>query len=259
MKPECYTALLNFFRPASFDIDRLYRKLITVFVKILPPKTIDGRVVPAGDQIKISKEGWRMPGIEKPRQESQNSGKGAFIEDLFGFIGMIVPGFNRSIPVMAGIRESKAKAGKAVEMMGKPAVLLLDAYFFSKMTLLTTAEYVDRNGRALLEIITRAKQFAVAYREPEGGSGKRRGRMCVYGEKVTLKTLFRKDRKDFIKTRLTPYGKKTEVHYLCMDLIQRPTRRKVEFVPTIIGNSHFMLISSSRTLDCETIIELFRN
>jgi hypothetical protein len=112
MKPERYTALLKFFRSNAFDIDRLYRKLITVFVKILPPKTVDGKVIPVGDHTKISKEGRRMPCIERMHQESQNSGKGAFIEGhLFGFIGMIVPGFNRSIPVMAGIRESKAKAG----------------------------------------------------------------------------------------------------------------------------------------------------
>jgi hypothetical protein len=64
------------------------------------------------------------------------------------------------------------QAGKVVEMMGKPAILLLDAYFFSKTTLMTAAGYIDKNGRALLEVIIRAKQFAVAYREPERGKGK---------------------------------------------------------------------------------------
>ena len=80
INPKHYTTLLKFFRSSSFDIDRLYQKLITVCMKILPPKTIDGRVVLVGDHIKISKEGRRMPAIEKLHQESQNSGKGAFIE-----------------------------------------------------------------------------------------------------------------------------------------------------------------------------------
>jgi hypothetical protein len=271
MKPKHYTALLKFFRSNAFDINSLYQKLITVFMKILPPETVNGNVILVGDHIKISKEGRGMPAIEKPRQESQNSGKGTFIEGhLFGFISMIIPGFNRSIPVMAGIQESKTKtggeslveqmvrqAGKVVEMMGKPAVLLLDAFFFSKTTLITAACYISKNGQALLSIITRAKQFAVAYREPEKGSGKRKGRKRLYGQKVILKTLFKENIKDFIKTNLMLYGKRTEVQYLCMDLIQRPTGQRVRFVLTIIGNSHFILMSSSRAFDCETIISLY--
>jgi hypothetical protein len=185
IKPERYTTLLKFFRSNSFDSDTLYRKLITVGMKILPPKTIDGKVILIGDHIKIAKEGRRMPAIEKLHQESQNSGKGTFIEGhRFGFISRVIPGFNRSIPVMGGIQESKAKtggeslivqtvkqAGKVVEMMGKPAVLLLDAYFFSKTTLMTAARYLDQRGQALLEVIVRAKSCAVAYREPEKPEG----------------------------------------------------------------------------------------
>jgi hypothetical protein len=157
---------------------------------------------------------------------------------------MVIPGFNRSIPVMGRIQESKAKsggeslveqmvrqAGKVVEMMGKPAILLLDAYFFSKTTLMTAAGYIDKNGRALLEVIVRAKQFAVAYREGEEPEGKRRGRKRIYGEKVTLKTMFKEHKKEFIKTTLVLYGKKTVVHYLCLDLIQRPTRQRVRYGP----------------------------
>jgi hypothetical protein len=112
MKEEHYTTLLKFFRSSAFDIDGLYRKLITVFLKILPPKTIDGTVILIGDHIKIAKEGRGMPAIEKLPQESQNSNKGTFIEGhLFGFISMVIPGFNRSIPVMAGLQESKTKTG----------------------------------------------------------------------------------------------------------------------------------------------------
>jgi hypothetical protein len=148
---------------------------------------------------------------------------------------MIIPGFNRSIPVMAGIQENKTnsggesvivqmvrEAGKTVEMMEKPAILLLDAFFFSKTPLITAAQCIGKNGQALLPVIIRAKRFAVAYREPESGS-----------------------------------GKKTEVHYLCMALIQRPTRQRVRFFLTIIGTTHFILMPSSGTLDCETIISLY--
>jgi hypothetical protein len=53
MKPERYTTPLKFFRSNAFDIDSLYQKLITVFMKVLSLKTIDGRVIPVGDHIKI--------------------------------------------------------------------------------------------------------------------------------------------------------------------------------------------------------------
>jgi hypothetical protein len=141
--------------------------------------------------------------------------------------------------------------------MGKPAVLLLDAYFFSKTTLMTAAAYIDRNGRSLLEVIVRAKQCAVAYGEPEKPEGNRKGRRRIYGKKVTLKTMFKERKKDFIKTTLMLYGRKTVVQYLCLDLIQRPTRQRVRYVLTIIGNRCFMLMSTSRTLDGEGIIWLY--
>jgi hypothetical protein len=34
-------------------------------------------------------------------------------------------------------------------------------------------------------------------------------------------------------------------------------RKEVKFVLTIIGNTHFMLMSSSRALDAQTIISLY--
>jgi hypothetical protein len=271
LKPQRYTALLKFFRSNAFDVDALYRKLITVFLKILPPQTVSGRVVLVGDHVKIAKEGLRMPAIEKLHQESQNSGKGTFIEGhMFGFVSMVIPGFNRSIPVMAGIQESKRRTGgeslveqmvkqggKVAEMMGKPGLMLLDAYFFSKTTLMTAARYIGKNGLPLLSVITRAKRFAVAYREPSGRGGKARGRKPVYGKKVVLSALFKEKRKEFVKTTIRLYGKKTAVQYLCADLIQRPTRQPVRFVLTIIGNARFMLMSSSRDFDGETIISLY--
>jgi hypothetical protein len=52
IKPERCTARLKFFRSTSFDIDRLYQKLITLCMRILPPKTVDGRVIPGGGPYK---------------------------------------------------------------------------------------------------------------------------------------------------------------------------------------------------------------
>jgi hypothetical protein len=119
MKPKRCAALLKFFRSDAFDLDALYRKLIVVFAKALPPKIIDGRVVPSGDHIKISKEGRRMPAIERLHQESQNSGKGAFIEGRrFGFISMIAPVLTGAFRLWRGYKRARRRLGEKVPWYG---------------------------------------------------------------------------------------------------------------------------------------------
>lgn len=44
-----------------------------------PLVKIDGRLLLAGDGIKISKEAKKMPGVKKLHQESDNSGKAPYI------------------------------------------------------------------------------------------------------------------------------------------------------------------------------------
>jgi hypothetical protein len=73
--------VLKFFRSNAFDVDTLYRKLVTVFLKILPPKTVDGKVILAAGHIKISKEGCGMPAIERLHQGTQ--GKGLLLKAIF--------------------------------------------------------------------------------------------------------------------------------------------------------------------------------
>jgi hypothetical protein len=61
-----------------------------------------------------------MPAIEKLHRESRNPGAGIFIKGrLFGFIRIIIPGFNRNIPMMAGIQESKRRQGGGSQYMGR--------------------------------------------------------------------------------------------------------------------------------------------
>jgi hypothetical protein len=57
------------------------------------------------------------------------------------------------------------------------------AAYFSKTTLTTATCYIGKNGQAPFEVITRVKQFAVAYREVEEGNGRRRGKKRIYGKK----------------------------------------------------------------------------
>jgi hypothetical protein len=200
MKPEQYTTMPRFFRSAAFTVEALYHKLIQLVMSHAAVTEINGRIVLSADHIKIPKEGMRMPGVQKRRQESQNSGKPEYIEGHnFGVVSMLDQGGDRirSIPVMAEIHESAAKTGgrsivektagmmgKTAKTAGKGAVGVCDACFFSKNMLDTAALFVDRNGKQLLHIVTRAKKNAAGFMPPSHKNRPRmRGRPRMYGKK----------------------------------------------------------------------------
>ncbi|GHU48179.1 hypothetical protein FACS1894200_04740 [Spirochaetia bacterium] len=82
-----------------------------------------------------------MPCIQKWHQESQNGQKKEYIEGhCWGFIGALICGIGRCIPLMGRIHESKVKtggnsiieqmlemAGKIAKNRGKAAIMVLDA------------------------------------------------------------------------------------------------------------------------------------
>jgi len=53
------------------------------------------------------------------------------------------------------------------------------------------------------------------------------------------------------------YGKKTEVKYLCLDLIWRPVKTLVRFVVVETDSGRCVLMSTSFTLTAEEIIEIY--
>jgi hypothetical protein len=272
MKPELYTTMLRFFRSGSFLIETLYRKLIALILRYGPVKEINGALVLIADHIKISKEGLRMAGIRKLHQESQNSGKGEYIQghnfgvaSILGEKGDTVT----SIPVMAAIHESKASGhgesiieqmgnmlGNAAKMAGKRVIAVCDAYFFAKTMLSSLAGFTDAQGLPLVELVTRAKKNAAGYTEPPP---RRRGagRPRIYGNRVKLKDCFRTRRKSFSETEVLLYGKQQKVRCLCLDLLWRPAKRVLRFVLTDINGKRFILMSSDCSLEAKQIIELY--
>jgi hypothetical protein len=57
----------------------VYTSLWQIVLSRCPLIEIDGRFLLAGDGIKISKEAEKMPGVKRLHQESDNSGKAAYI------------------------------------------------------------------------------------------------------------------------------------------------------------------------------------
>lgn len=79
IKPRLYTALLSFFRASSWQLKTIMHRWWQIVLSGCPLVKIDGRLLLAGDGIKISKEAKKMPGVKKLHQESDNSGKAPYI------------------------------------------------------------------------------------------------------------------------------------------------------------------------------------
>lgn len=79
IKPSLYTALLSFFRASSWQLKDIMHRWWQIVLSGCPLLHIDGRLLLAGDGIKISKEAEKMPGVKRLHQESDNSGKAPYI------------------------------------------------------------------------------------------------------------------------------------------------------------------------------------
>jgi hypothetical protein len=267
--------MLKFFRSSAYSLEEIYQKLQNLILKHAPVKEVGGRLILLADHIKVSKEGLRMACVQKWHQESQNSGKGEYIEGHnFGIVSVLSEsgGSLKSIPVKAEIHESRGQGGgesivrQMAVLMGetakkahRPAIGVCDAYFFSKTMLDTACEYVDSSGNPLLHIITRAKKNACGYERPPAPDNRagRRGRPKMYGKKVPLGGCFSGRHEDFTDTRMTLYGKEESLRYLSLDVLWKPVKRIVRFVLTEMNGARFMLMSSDITLSPEEILYLY--
>lgn len=98
IKPRLYTALLSFFRASSWQLKTIMHRWWQIVLSGCPLIKIDGRLILAGDGIKISKEAEKMPGVKKLHQESDNSGKAPYIYGHHhGVIGILAGWVKKTI------------------------------------------------------------------------------------------------------------------------------------------------------------------
>jgi hypothetical protein len=90
IEPALYTAMLSFFRASSWQLGEILQRWWRIVLDRCPLPQIDGRLLLAGDGIKISKEAERMPAVKRLHQESDNSGKAPYIYGHhWGVIGIL--------------------------------------------------------------------------------------------------------------------------------------------------------------------------
>jgi hypothetical protein len=280
LKPELYHSMMHFFRSTGYEVSHLYAKWIQVAEREIGFLEVSGRTVLLGDHIKIPKEGRRMPGVQIIRQESQNSGKGDFIEGhIHAQVSAVVSrdGVSRSLPLITQRQQSPPRkegskkpdgetlvtqmlnlSAKVVESIGNAVmVIALDAYFAKATAFLAADKCVDETGSRFLEIVTRGRDDTVGYTLPKPQPKGKRGPKPKYGDKISLWALF-SDMDCFSEAILMLYGKPTNVKYLCLDLKWKPLDgRLIRFTLVDSPLGKMILMCSDLTLAPEDAITIY--
>lgn len=276
LRPSLYHTALHFFRSDGYKVDMLYEKWIDIAMMYAPVHRIGERVLLLGDHIKICKEGRRMPDIQIIHQESQNAGKGEYIEGHnYGQVSAVITKgkASRSLPLITELQTAPPKqegskkpksdtlvvqmvklAKKVAKSIDAPTVIALDAYF-SKGAAFITADTTE-DGEKPIAIVTRGRINTVGYKTPEPPKEKRRGRPRIYGDKVVLNVLF-SDMSKFKEVSMLLYGKPTKVKYMVIDLLWKPVKKQIRFVllESVLGRC--ILLSSDISLSAEEIITIY--
>jgi hypothetical protein len=217
--------------------------------------------------------------VKKLHQESENSSKPEYIfGHMFGVVGILAGMKSKlfCIALSASVQDGVSKlrefedptapssshvvqvitqAGKIATQIG-PSVILLDRYFLSVPALKKAMEFVDKWGKPLLQIVTKAKRSVVAYAEPPVYSG--RGRRPIKGHSIKLNDLFETEKSNFVAAHVFLYGKMQDLSYYSIDLLWgKKHYQKLRFVLVSYNGINSILVSTSLELTPLKIIELY--
>jgi hypothetical protein len=236
----CYRRLLHLFGSAGIDLSALTRLWVGLVLSRFRPLEVDGYRLVVADGLKVAKEGHRMPGVKSLHQESQNNSKPEYVMghsyQAVGLLADADPG-PMCVPlasrlhegVKRGPGERRTLLDKLVALLlplagllGKPVILLADAYYASRKIVLPLLA-------AGHHLVTRVRTNAVAYRVATPPAKRRRGRPHTYGAKVRLRELWGSP--DFVSASSPVYGEAfVTIRVLVLDLVWRPVGRLVRFV-----------------------------
>lgn len=286
--PECYEALIHFFRSSAYSLDLLRKQWYFCVLRNAPLNICRNRIILVGDGVKQSKEARKMPGVKKMTQESETCSKPQFIHGhLFGALGVVVSTRTKrfcmplKVNIQDGLRSAAVwqecsgiiniseenhieqvvrSAFEAAEMLGK-SYILLDRYFLSR----TALRLMDKmnlekssNGETLVEIVTKAKSNCKAYMKPLPKRPGSKGRPRKKGKRICLWELFECPER-FTKANIHLYGKLETVSYYCINLLWgQGLYRELRFVLVLRGTGEkSVLVSTDLTLRPKHIIELY--
>ena len=238
---RCYYQLLDFFHSPAVDVACLTRLWTQRALSLFPVHRYAGRPVLVGDGIKIPKSGRKMPAVKLLHQESEGNTKPEYIMGHSVQVVSMLAAAGASffaVPLAGRIHEGvkftnrdqqtlPQKFGHLLDSLdlGEPFYLVADAYYACQQVAL----HLQRSGSHL---ISRVRRSTVAYEPVPVDSGPRaRGRPRLYGQKITLWTLFESPTQAWQHADSPVYGERgVTIRFLCLDLLWRPLRQLLRFV-----------------------------
>ena len=280
LRPESYESVMRFFRASSWRLSSLQSAWLVIVSRQAPLWRHQGRVVLIGDGTKKSKEGLKMPGVKRLKEESETQSKASYIYGHFwGCVGILIGTAEKltCLPLLLrlhdGLRETadwdeseETGASHITRLVSEAchcaapfgsALLLLDRLYPSVEALRVLNAWNAAHS-ARVDIVSRLKSNAIAWKDaPERKPG-RWGRPRKKGEKVKLWELFETKRTEFKKETLKIRGKDAIVEHYSEDLLWgKGLYRKLRVVLVREGESRFILFSTDLSLDPNDILSLY--
>jgi len=272
LKPSHYNSLRDNFHSDGIALDALSALWTRVVLRLFNPVRVNGRLVTVVDGLKAPKSGKKMPGVKLLHQESDSNTKPEYIMGHSLQAVSLLCQADKSVfavPLAARIHEGIVWSNRDQrtlldKMLGLlcivgitvPYYTVADAYYAS-------AKMINGLLAKNNHLITRVRSNAVAY-EPaskdfkRSKGSKKRGRPKVYGNKVKLNSLLKKNA-ETVEAQSPVYGEtNVKIQYRSADLLWRPAGRVVRFVAvTHPTRGSCLLMSTDLSLTPLDIIQLY--
>jgi len=188
------------FHSTGVLLDKMSALWAQVVLRLFPdPLRVNGRLVLAGDGIKVPKSGKKMPAAKLLHQASDSNTKP---ECIMGHslraVSMLVQATESvfAVPLATCIheglvwsnRDKRTLLDKMLTLLRivdirQPLYFVADAYYASQKII---TGLLDQNNH----LVTRVRSNAVAYTPYNHQGARKRGRPRVYGKKIALQSLF---------------------------------------------------------------------
>jgi hypothetical protein len=268
LEAACYGPLLDFFHSPALNVETLTRLWAALVVELHPGLVLcNGRLVLAGDGIKIGKAGKKMPGVKRLHQSSESNTKPEFIlGHSCQAVGILARGLSSivAIPLAARIhegvvfsnRDKRTLLDKMIALLfslgiNAPCYLVADAYYASCKIALPLLQ-------AGHHLITRVRHNAVGYLPAPVPDRPKRGRPKLYGERYPVKGLFGET--GLMQMLQSPvYGEQgVELRVWSRDLLWRPVGILVRFVAVDHPRrGRILLMTTDLSLEPLDVIRLY--
>lgn len=262
-----YGRALHWFHSQAFTMDEVCGRWGLWLSGHAQVKTLKGQRVYAGDGIKVSKEGRKMPGVKGLHQESEDVSKPEWIRGHYFSALSLLMGSGQALfaaPIVLKLHDGIEPVGQDSQptLVDKMATVcltfmtigsyaILDAYYAS-------AKILQPFRVKGLHLISRAAISTVALapfcaNPSVGGRGRRR----KWGSRIKLRELFA-PLEVCEHAQVWLYGQRQRVYYQCFKFYWDSPDALILFVLAQLPNGkQIILISSDTTLTGAQVIEAY--